>query len=131
MGSVIDENRQPLLLAEETSAVDWLPENKIDGIEEEDDKDLKTRVWIETKKLWHIVGPSIFSRIAAYTMNIITQGFAGHLGEVELAAISISNTVIVGLNFGLLVCTAAQLLSNFTLLVFLICPFRKQQRLMN
>lgn len=87
MGSVIDENQQPLLLAE----------NKIE--------DLKTRVWIETKKLWHIVGPAIFSRIASYTMNIITQSFAGHLGEVQLAAISISNTVIVGLNFGLLVCT--------------------------
>ncbi|NP_001234398.2 ripening regulated protein DDTFR18 [Solanum lycopersicum] len=84
MGSVIDENQQPLLLAE----------NKIE--------DLKTRVWIETKKLWHIVGPAIFSRIASYTMNIITQSFAGHLGEVQLAAISISNTVIVGLNFGLL-----------------------------
>lgn len=91
MGSVIDENQQPLLLAE----------NKIE--------DLKTRVWIETKKLWHIVGPAIFSRIASYTMNIITQSFAGHLGEVQLAAISISNTVIVGLNFGLLLGMASAL----------------------
>jgi MATE family multidrug resistance protein len=36
-------------------------------------------------------------------MNMITQSFAGHLGGVELAAISISNTVIVGFNYGLLV----------------------------
>ncbi|XP_049392082.1 protein DETOXIFICATION 27-like isoform X4 [Solanum stenotomum] len=108
MGSVIDENRQPLLLAEETSA-NRLPENKIERTEDDDDKDLKTRVWIETKKLWHIVGPAIFSRIATYTMNIITQSFAGHLGEVELAAISISNTVIVGLNFGLLLGMASAL----------------------
>ncbi|XP_055833274.1 protein DETOXIFICATION 27-like [Solanum dulcamara] len=103
MGSFIDENRQPLLSA------NGLPENKIKRREDEDDKDLKTRVWIETKKLWHIVGPAIFSRIATYTMNIITQGFAGHLGEVELAAISISNTVIVGLNFGLLLGMASAL----------------------
>lgn len=107
MGSVvIDENRQPLLLAEVISA-NWLLENKIKRSEDEDDEDdedLKTRVWIETKKLWHIVGPAIFSRIGTYSMNIITQGFAGHLGEVELAAISISNTVIVGLSFGLIVC---------------------------
>ncbi|XP_070028335.1 protein DETOXIFICATION 27-like isoform X1 [Nicotiana sylvestris] len=110
MGSVKDneENRQPLL-AEATSA-DWLlSKNTVERVDEDDDKDLKTRVWIETKKLWHIVGPSIFSRIASYTMNIITQGFAGHLGEVELAAISISNTVIVGLNFGLLLGMASAL----------------------
>ncbi|XP_016444663.1 protein DETOXIFICATION 27-like [Nicotiana tabacum] len=110
MGSVKnkEENRQPLL-AEATSA-DWLlSQNKVERVDEDDDKDLKTRVWIETKKLWHIAGPSIFSRIATYTMNVITQGFAGHLGEVELAAISISNTVIVGLNFGLLLGMASAL----------------------
>ncbi|CAN4092399.1 unnamed protein product [Withania somnifera] len=107
MNSVMDENRQPLL-AEATSANE-LSDNKIERIEYEDDKDLKTSVWIESKKLWHIVGPAIFSRIATYTMNIITQGFAGHLGEVELAAISISNTVIVGLNFGLLLGMASAL----------------------
>ncbi|CAJ1974063.1 unnamed protein product [Sphenostylis stenocarpa] len=60
------------------------------------------RFWLETKKLWIIVGPSIFSRLAAFNMNVVTQAFAGHLGEVELAAISIANTVIVGFNFGLL-----------------------------
>ncbi|XP_015072795.1 protein DETOXIFICATION 27-like [Solanum pennellii] len=112
MGSiVIDENRQPLLLAEVISA-NWLPENKIKRSEDEDDEDdedVKTRVWIETKKLWHIVGPAIFSRIGTYSMNIITQGFAGHLGEVELAAISISNTVIVGLSFGLILGMASAL----------------------
>ncbi|KAH0758903.1 hypothetical protein KY290_022396 [Solanum tuberosum] len=105
MGSVIDENRQPLLFA----SANCLPENKIERREDEDDKDLKTRVWIETKKLWHIVGPAIFSRIGTYTMNIITQGFAGHIGEVELAAITISNTVIVGLSFGLILGMASAL----------------------
>lgn len=71
-------------------------------IEEENNK-LSSRVWVESKKLWFIVGPSIFSRVASFTMNVITQAFAGHLGDVELASISIANTVIVGFNFGLLV----------------------------
>ncbi|XP_052731809.1 protein DETOXIFICATION 27 isoform X1 [Vigna angularis] len=67
------------------------------------------KLWVETKKLWVIVGPSIFSRLASFNMNVITQAFAGHLGEVELAAISIANTVIVGFNFGLLLGMASAL----------------------
>ncbi|CAG7879105.1 unnamed protein product, partial [Brassica rapa] len=58
---------------------------------------------VETKKLWHIVGPSIFTRITTYLTLIITQAFACHLGELELAAISIvNNVVIMGFNFGFL-----------------------------
>lgn len=70
---------------------------------DDEDKPLTTKVWVESKKLWHIVGPAIFSRVASYSMNVITQAFAGHIGDLELAAISIANTVIVGFNFGLLV----------------------------
>lgn len=64
---------------------------------------LHQRVWIETKKLWRIVGPAIFSRIASYSMFVITQAFAGHLGDLELAGVSIATTVILGFDFGLLV----------------------------
>lgn len=66
-------------------------------------------MWVESKKLWHIVGPAIFSRVASYSMNVITQAFAGHIGDLELAAISIANTVIVGFNFGLLLGMASAL----------------------
>ncbi|XP_058221319.1 protein DETOXIFICATION 27-like [Rhododendron vialii] len=62
---------------------------------------LKRRVWVETKKLWHLVGPAILSRICAATFAVVTQAFAGHLGDVELASISIVNTVILGFCFGL------------------------------
>ncbi|GFZ10246.1 MATE efflux family protein [Actinidia rufa] len=72
------------------------------GSNDDDSLELKTRVLMESKKLWNIVGPSIFSRVATYSMNVITQAFAGHLGDLELASLSIANTVIVGLNFGLL-----------------------------
>ncbi|XP_028757353.1 protein DETOXIFICATION 27-like [Neltuma alba] len=67
------------------------------------------KLWVETQKLWVIVGPSIFARISSFTMNVVTQAFAGHLGEVPLAAISIANTVIVGFNFGLLLGMASAL----------------------
>ncbi|KAK7853397.1 protein detoxification 26, partial [Quercus suber] len=63
---------------------------------------LARRFWIESKKLWHVVGPSIFCRIASYSMVVITQAFAGHLGDLELAGISIAINVIIGFDFGLL-----------------------------
>lgn len=72
-------------------------------VEDDQDQRLTKRVWIESKKLWQIVGPAIFSRLTSYSMLVITQAFAGHLGDLELAAISIANNVIVGLDFGLLV----------------------------
>ncbi|KAK3023254.1 hypothetical protein RJ639_044420 [Escallonia herrerae] len=67
------------------------------------------------KELWHIVGPSIFYRIASNTMNITTQVLAGHLGDLELASISIANNVIVGLNFVFLyfMIFGTPVLSNF------------------
>ncbi|KAG8478544.1 hypothetical protein CXB51_028300 [Gossypium anomalum] len=78
---------------------------------EQDDQNqsLGRRVWIESSKLWQIVGPAIFSRLASYSMLVITQAFAGHLGDLELAAISIANNVIVGFDFGLLLGMASAL----------------------
>lgn len=97
-----DEFHQPLLTESRKSSEDESREKALLPKDEEE-KDLTTRVWIETQKLWIIVGPSIISRVASFSMNVITQAFAGHLGDVELAAISIANTVIVGFNFGLVV----------------------------
>ncbi|KAK4794028.1 hypothetical protein SAY86_012022 [Trapa natans] len=85
------------------------PETRVAGPNEFKDQTLSGRLSVETKKLWRIVGPAIFSRVAAYSMNIVSQAFAGHIGSVELAAFSIANTVIVGFNFGLLLGMASAL----------------------
>lgn len=74
-----------------------------DNNEGENEK-IHNLIWEESKKLWHVAGPSIISRIASFSMNVVTTAFAGHLGDIELASLSIANTVIVGFNFGLLVC---------------------------
>ncbi|KAF3500538.1 hypothetical protein F2Q69_00045097 [Brassica cretica] len=76
-----------------------------DRNEAEEERD----ILVETKKLWRIVGPAIFTRITTYLILVITQAFAGHLGELELAAISIVNNVIIGFNFGLLLGMASAL----------------------
>ncbi|WOL08745.1 protein DETOXIFICATION 27 [Canna indica] len=69
---------------------------------------LGRKVWNESKKLWRIVGPAIFLRIATYSMNMVSQAFVGHLGDLELASMSIANT-FSGFNFGLLLGMASAL----------------------
>ncbi|KAF5468108.1 hypothetical protein F2P56_012288 [Juglans regia] len=81
----------------------------IDGAENRDAKELASRFWVESKNLWHIVGPAIFSRVVNYSTNVISQAFGGHLGVAELAAISIAINVILGFSFGLLLGMASAL----------------------
>ncbi|MCI15655.1 protein TRANSPARENT TESTA 12-like, partial [Trifolium medium] len=57
----------------------------------------------ESKKLWHVAGPAIFNRVGNTSMLVITQVFAGHLGDMELAATSIAMNVILGLDLGIMV----------------------------
>ncbi|GJM98551.1 hypothetical protein PR202_ga15575 [Eleusine coracana subsp. coracana] len=71
---------------------------------------LTKEVWEESKKLWEVVGPGVFMQLAIYTMIVISQAFVGHLGDRDLAAFSIANTVIDGLSFGFLVCDVSLIL---------------------
>ncbi|KAF2299739.1 hypothetical protein GH714_002968 [Hevea brasiliensis] len=66
-------------------------------------------IWLESKNFWQIAGPSIFARLAMFSMTVITQAFAGHLGDLNLAAISIATTVIISISFGFLLGMASAL----------------------
>ncbi|XP_030949712.1 protein DETOXIFICATION 27-like [Quercus lobata] len=70
---------------------------------------LLRQTWLESKKLWAIAGPSIFSRLAMFSMTVITQSFSGHLSDLDLAAISIASTVIIAITFGCLLGMASAL----------------------
>ncbi|CAK9171771.1 unnamed protein product [Ilex paraguariensis] len=56
----------------------------------------------ESKKLWKLAGPAIFTAICQYSLGALTQTFSGLVGEVELAAVSVENSVIAGLAFGVM-----------------------------
>ncbi|CAN1323663.1 Protein DETOXIFICATION 33 [Linum perenne] len=56
----------------------------------------------ESRTLWKIAGPAIFTSIAQYSLGALTQTFTGRLGEMELAAVSVENSVIAGLAFGVM-----------------------------
>ncbi|XP_052204987.1 protein DETOXIFICATION 29-like [Diospyros lotus] len=57
---------------------------------------------VESKKLWYLAGPAIFTSICQYSLGAITQTFAGHLGTLDLAAVSVENSVIAGFSFGVM-----------------------------
>lgn len=59
--------------------------------------------YIESKKLWSLASPAISTSICQYSIAQITQLFAGHLGVLQLAAVSVENSVIAGLCYGALV----------------------------
>ncbi|KAK4429123.1 protein DETOXIFICATION 33 [Sesamum alatum] len=54
----------------------------------------------ESKTLWKLSGPAIFTSICQYSLGALSQTFAGQVGEIELAAVSVENSVIAGLAFG-------------------------------
>jgi MATE family multidrug resistance protein len=113
---IYEESKLPLLDDHLCSTIH--SNNKNDGHELHD---FPQRFWIESKKLWHIVGPAIFFRATNYSMIVITQIFAGHLGDLELAAISLAYNVIIGFDFGLLVPLFSFSLSLYIYPAFLIC----------
>ncbi|XP_014503416.1 protein DETOXIFICATION 33-like [Vigna radiata var. radiata] len=56
----------------------------------------------ESKKLWRLAGPAIITSICQYSLGALTQTFAGQLGDLALAAVSVENSVIAGLGFGVM-----------------------------
>ncbi|KAI5347086.1 hypothetical protein L3X38_014965 [Prunus dulcis] len=58
--------------------------------------------WKEAAKLWRIAALVAFTTLFQYLVVSVTTVFGGHLGDLELSAISLSVTVISGIPFGLL-----------------------------
>ncbi|PQQ20624.1 protein DETOXIFICATION 35 [Prunus yedoensis var. nudiflora] len=64
--------------------------------------------WIETGKLWKMAGPAVITMLCMYGVNSAVVLFVGHLGTVELSAVSISLAVISTFAFGFLKFLQAQ-----------------------
>ncbi|XP_052204986.1 protein DETOXIFICATION 29-like [Diospyros lotus] len=65
-------------------------------------KDFFREFFTESKKLWYLATPAIFTSLCQYSLGAVTQVFAGHLGTIALAAVSVGTSVISGFAFGLL-----------------------------
>ncbi|XP_011070014.1 protein DETOXIFICATION 21-like isoform X1 [Sesamum indicum] len=77
-----------------------------DEIEEEN---LKSKIWVENKKMWVVAGPAMFTRFSTFGINVISQAFVGHIGSTELAAYALVFTLLTRFANGLLLGLASGL----------------------
>ncbi|PON99035.1 Multi antimicrobial extrusion protein [Trema orientale] len=102
-----NNNEQALLIASSTSAEDdHSHQNRhshagdippIGGV-----ADCFRQFRIESKKLWYLAGPAVFTSICRYSLGAVTQLFTGHVSTLALAAVSVENSVIAGFSFGVM-----------------------------
>uniref|UniRef100_A0A2C9UH35 Protein DETOXIFICATION n=2 Tax=Manihot esculenta TaxID=3983 RepID=A0A2C9UH35_MANES len=57
-------------------------------------KNIVKKSWIESKKMWEIAAPAMITAVTHFSIGFVTCAFVGHLGELELAAVSIVENVI-------------------------------------
>ncbi|CAL0323368.1 unnamed protein product [Lupinus luteus] len=89
--------RQKLLSTKETAK------------EEEEELSLVKRVWEESKLMWIVAAPAIFTRSSTFGINVISQAFVGHIGSRELAAFALVYTVLIRFINGVLLGMASAL----------------------
>lgn len=63
----------------------------------------KSVFWLETLNLWMIGFPITLTMICQFGVGSVTNMFVGHLGDVELSAVTIATSVIGTFSFGFLV----------------------------
>ncbi|KAF3615467.1 putative protein TRANSPARENT TESTA 12-like [Capsicum annuum] len=56
----------------------------------------------EFKKVWRIAGPTIITSVSVFSLDVITAAFAGQLGDLELAAVSEVQNVLLGFVTGIM-----------------------------
>lgn len=82
---------------------------------EEGKNSLKWRIWAESKKTLRIAFPTILFRVSSFGMVVVTQSFVGGIGEIELAAYALIQTILVLFVNGILVSSSFLLISFYLL----------------
>ncbi|XP_057767372.1 protein DETOXIFICATION 21-like [Salvia miltiorrhiza] len=76
---------------------------KLLQVAENNEENLKKKIWNETKKMWIIAGPAILIRFSTFGINVVSQAFVGHIGATELAAYALVYTVLLRFSNGILI----------------------------
>ncbi|XP_075104149.1 protein DETOXIFICATION 21-like isoform X1 [Nicotiana tabacum] len=70
---------------------------------------LKDKLWDETKKMWVIAAPAMFTKFSTFGVTVISHSFVGHIGSNELAAYALVSTVLLRFGNGILLGMASGL----------------------
>ncbi|PNX81697.1 protein TRANPARENT TESTA 12-like [Trifolium pratense] len=90
----------PLLYGTAESSSLILEEHGGDYVEVKGFQQARKVFAIETVRIWKIALPIVFNILCQYGVNSITNIFVGHLGDIELSAVSLINSVIGTFAFG-------------------------------
>lgn len=60
------------------------------------------KLWDESKKTWHIAFPAVLTAVTQFSIDFVTAAYVGHLGDVELAAVSEVQNVVEGFVYGVM-----------------------------
>jgi MATE family multidrug resistance protein len=66
-------------------------------------KRLVSRSWEESRLLWRLAFPALLTEVFQFSIGFVTTAFVGHLGEVELAAVSVVENILDSSAYGVLV----------------------------
>ena len=83
-------------------------------------REVRSMLWRETVKVWRVAGPLAFQILCQFGTNLVTTVFVGHIGNLELSAVSISVSVIGTFSFGFMV---GFLFSLYTSILSRVFPF--------
>ncbi|KAE8038676.1 hypothetical protein FH972_011157 [Carpinus fangiana] len=77
-------------------------EERLLGLEGQEESNLKQRIWKELKIIWRIAFPAILARVTSFGMIVVTQSFIGHVSELDLAAYALVQSLILRFSTGIL-----------------------------
>lgn len=63
----------------------------------------KKLIWEESKKTWHLALPAVLTSVAQFSIEFVTAAYVGRLGNVQLAAVSEVQIVLLGFIHGVMV----------------------------
>ncbi|KAL6132049.1 hypothetical protein ACLB2K_070420 [Fragaria x ananassa] len=89
-----DTQRSPLLSIKASLEPDYAPVKTF--------QEGMSVCWKESVKLWKVAAPVAFAALFQYLIQSITTIFIGHLGDLELSAISLAHNVINAIAVGFL-----------------------------
>ncbi|KAL5224836.1 hypothetical protein ABZP36_011475 [Zizania latifolia] len=63
---------------------------------------LVSRSWQESRLLWRVAFPAVLVEVLQFSIAFVTVSFVGHLGVVELAAVTAVESILEGFAYGVL-----------------------------